>query len=67
MRRLTPCEREVLGLAAEGHSDTAIARHLVVTPGAVEKHTQRIFAELGLAPDEDRNSRVMATPAYLRG
>ena len=54
-------------MIAEGHSDTAIARHLVVTPGAVEQHTQRIFAELGLAPDEDRNSRVMATPAYLRG
>jgi DNA-binding NarL/FixJ family response regulator len=67
VRRLTPREREVLGLIAEGHSNTAIARRLVVTPGAVEKHTQRIFAKLGLAPDEDRNSRVMATLAYLRG
>jgi DNA-binding NarL/FixJ family response regulator len=67
VRRLTPREREVLGLIAEGHSNAAIARHLVVTPGAVEKHTQRIFAKLGLAPDEDRNSRVMATLAYLRG
>ncbi len=67
VRRLTPREREVLGLIAEGHSNTAIARELVVTPGAVEKHTQRIFAKLGLAPDEDRNSRVMATLAYLRG
>ncbi|WP_456926974.1 MULTISPECIES: response regulator [unclassified Geodermatophilus] len=67
VRRLTPREREVLGLIAEGHSNTAIARQLVVTPGAVEKHTQRIFAKLGLAPDEDRNSRVMATLAYLRG
>ncbi|MGY1607708.1 response regulator [Geodermatophilus sp. SYSU D00696] len=67
VRRLTPREREVLGLIAEGHSNTAIARLLVVTPGAVEKHTQRIFAKLGLAPDEDRNSRVMATLAYLRG
>ncbi len=67
VRRLTPREREVLGLIAEGHSNTAIARILVVTPGAVEKHTQRIFAKLGLAPDEDRNSRVMATLAYLRG
>ncbi|WP_456872964.1 MULTISPECIES: response regulator [unclassified Geodermatophilus] len=67
VRRLTPREREVLGLIAEGHSNTAIARVLVVTPGAVEKHTQRIFAKLGLAPDEDRNSRVMATLAYLRG
>ena len=67
VRRLTPREREVLGLIAEGHSNTAIARILVVTPGAVEKHTQRIFAKLALAPDEDRNSRVMATLAYLRG
>ncbi|PWW25214.1 hypothetical protein JD79_04412 [Geodermatophilus normandii] len=57
----------MLGPIAEGHSDTAIARQLVVTPGAVEKHTRRIFAEPGLAPDEERNSRVMATPAYLRG
>jgi DNA-binding NarL/FixJ family response regulator len=67
VRRLTPREREVLGMIAEGHSNAAIARLLVVTPGAVEKHTQRIFAKLGLAPDEDRNSRVMATLAYLRG
>ena len=66
VRRLTPREREVLGLIAEGHSNAAIARLLVVTPGAVEKHTQRIFAKLDLAPDEDRNSRVMATLAYLR-
>ena len=67
VRRLTTREREVLGLIAEGHSNTAIAKQLVVTLGAVEKHTQRIFAKLGLAPDEDRNSRVMATLAYLRG
>ena len=66
VRRLTPREREVLGLVAEGHSNAAIARRLVVTGGAVEKHTQRIFAKLGLAPDEDRNSRVLATLAYLR-
>jgi DNA-binding NarL/FixJ family response regulator len=66
VRRLTPREREVLGLIAEGSSNAAIARRLVVTPGAVEKHTQRIFAKLGLAPDEDRNSRVLATLAYLR-
>ena len=66
VRRLTPREREVLEMIAEGHSNAAIARLLVVTPGAVEKHTQRIFAKLGLAPDEERNSRVMATLAYLR-
>ncbi len=66
VRRLTPREREVLELLAEGASNAAIARRLVVTGGAVEKHTQRIFAKLGLAPDEDRNSRVLATLAYLR-
>jgi DNA-binding NarL/FixJ family response regulator len=67
VRRLTPREREVLGLIAEGHSNTAIARLLVVTPGAVEKHTQHIFAKLGLAQDDDQHRRVMATLAYLRG
>ena len=66
VRRLTPREREVLGLIAEGHSNTAIARILVVTPGAVEKHTQHIFAKLDLAPDDDQHRRVMATLAYLR-
>lgn len=67
VRRLTPREREVLGLIAEGHSNAAIARLLVVTPGAVEKHTQHIFAKLGLAQDDDQHRRVMATLAYLRG
>jgi DNA-binding NarL/FixJ family response regulator len=66
VRRLTPREREVLGMIAEGHSNTAIARLMVVTPGAVEKHTQHIFAKLGLAPDEDQHRRVLATLAYLR-
>ncbi len=57
----------MLGLIAEGHPNGAIARLLVVTPGAVERHTQHIFAELGLTQDEDQHLRVMATPAYLRG
>jgi DNA-binding NarL/FixJ family response regulator len=67
VRTLTPREREVLGMIAEGHSNTAIARLLVLTPGAVEKLTQPIFAKLGLAPDEDQHRRVPATLAYLRG
>jgi DNA-binding NarL/FixJ family response regulator len=67
LEELTPREREVLGLIAEGHSNAAIARLLVVTPGAVEKHTQHIFAKLGLAQDDDQHRRVMATLAYLRG
>ncbi|SDY84412.1 DNA-binding response regulator, NarL/FixJ family, contains REC and HTH domains [Geodermatophilus africanus] len=67
VRRLTPREREVLGLIAdEGSSNGAIARRVVVTEGAVEKHTQRIFAKLGLTQDEDQHRRVMATLAYLR-
>lgn len=66
VRRLTPREREVLALIAEGHSNTAIARALFVSPGAVEKHTQHIFAKLDLAPDEDQHRRVLATLAYLR-
>jgi DNA-binding NarL/FixJ family response regulator len=66
VRRLTPREREVLGLIAEGSSNGATARRLVVTEGAVEKHTQRIFAKLGLTQDEDQHRRVMATLAYLR-
>lgn len=45
---LTPRERDVLELMAEGHTNAVIARRLVVTEGAVEKHSQRIFAKLGL-------------------
>jgi DNA-binding NarL/FixJ family response regulator len=63
---LTPREREVLGLMAEGRSNAAIAEILVVTEGAVEKHTQRIFAKLGLTPDETQHRRVLAVLAFLR-
>ena len=49
---LTPREREVLGLMAEGRSNTAIARALVVSDGAVEKHVRNIFTKLDLPPDE---------------
>ena len=63
---LTPREREVLALMAEGRSNTAIARTLVVTDGAVEKHVANIFAKLGLPPDEDSNRRVLAVLAFLR-
>ncbi len=63
---LTPREREVLGLMAEGRSNASIAAELVVTDGAIEKHTQRIFAKLGLPPDDDRHRRVTAVLAYLR-
>lgn len=64
---LTPREREVLGLMAEGRANGAIAEALVVSLGAVEKHTQRIFAKLGLSPDDDSSHRrVMAVLAFLR-
>jgi DNA-binding NarL/FixJ family response regulator len=67
LRNLTPREREVLALMAEGRSNTAIARKLVVTDGAVEKHVRNIFTKLDLPPDEEQHRRVLAVLAYLRG
>jgi len=63
---LTPREREVLALMAEGRTNASIAAELVVTGGAIEKHTQRIFAKLGLAPDDPQHRRVAAVLTYLR-
>jgi DNA-binding NarL/FixJ family response regulator len=59
-------EREVLALIAEGHSNTAIARQLVVTEAAVGKHVGNIFAKLRLPQTDDTNRRVLAVLAYLR-
>ena len=67
LRSLTAREREVLGLMAEGRSNTAIARHLVVTEGAVEKHVRNIFTKLDLPPDDEQHRRVLAVLAYLKG
>ena len=67
LRNLTPREREVLGLMAEGRSNTAIARKLVVTEGAVEKHVRNIFTKLDLHQDVEQHRRVLAVLAYLRG
>lgn len=68
LSRLTPKEREVLGLMAEGKSNTAIAQGLVVSMGAVEKHVANIFLKLDLPPDDgERHRRVMAVVRYLRG
>ena len=62
---LTPREREVLELMAEGRSNTAIAQRLFITEKAVSKHTTSIFTKLGLAADQDDNRRVLAVLAYL--
>ena len=64
---LTPREREVLQLMAEGRSNTAIAATLVVSEGAVEKHTSSIFSKLGLAPTDAGHRRVLAVLRYLEG
>jgi DNA-binding NarL/FixJ family response regulator len=64
---LTPREREVLGLMAEGRSNAAIAGRLFVTEKAVSKHTNNIFGKLGLPQSEDDNRRVLAVLAYLDG
>ncbi|SER97858.1 response regulator transcription factor [Lentzea albida] len=63
--KLTPREREVLGLMAQGLSNTAIAAALVVSDGAVEKHVGNIFAKLGLEPSNSEHRRVRAVLAYL--
>jgi DNA-binding NarL/FixJ family response regulator len=62
---LTPREREVLGLMAEGRSNAAIAGRMFVTEKAVSKHTNNIFSKLQLPPSEDDNRRVRAVLAYL--
>jgi len=62
---LSPREREVLGLMAEGRSNAAIAQQLVITERAVTKHTASIFQRLGLLQSDDDNRRVLAVLAYL--
>jgi DNA-binding NarL/FixJ family response regulator len=65
LTRLTPREREVLALMAEGRSNAAIAQRLFITEKAVSKHAAGIFAKLDLAPSDDDNRRVLAVLAYL--
>jgi DNA-binding NarL/FixJ family response regulator len=62
---LSPREREVISLMAEGRSNSAIAQQLVITERAVAKHTASIFMRLGLQPSDDDNRRVLAVITYL--
>jgi len=66
VRALSPRERDVLGLMAEGRTNTAIARAMVVTPGAVEKHISNIFTKLDLPATTDDHRRVLAVLTFLR-
>ena len=64
---LTPREREVLALMAEGRTNRAIAEDLVVSERAVERHVTAIFGKLGLTAGEGDHRRVLAVLAFLRG
>jgi DNA-binding NarL/FixJ family response regulator len=65
LERLSPREREVLGLMAEGRTNSAIAKELVVSDGAVEKHVSNIFTKLDLPPAEGDHRRVLAVLRWL--
>ncbi|WP_433889202.1 LuxR C-terminal-related transcriptional regulator [Streptomyces sp. CA-111067] len=66
LKTLTPREREVLSLMAEGRSNAAIAARMFVTEKAVSKHSYNIFAKLGLQQSDEDNRRVLAVLAYLQ-
>jgi DNA-binding NarL/FixJ family response regulator len=63
--KLSPREREVLELMAQGRANAAIAQRLFISEKAVSKHSTGIFMKLGLEPSDDDNRRVLAVLAYL--
>ena len=65
LQELTPREREVLALMAEGRSNVNIGRTLVIADGSVEKHVRNIFSKLMLPPDLEQNRRVLAVLTFL--
>ena len=67
LERLTPRERDVLAEMASGKSNAAIAKSLVLSERAVEKHSGNIFSKLGLTEEPDLNRRVMAVLTWLDG
>ena len=67
LERLSPRESEVLALMAEGRTNPAIARQLVVSDKAVEKHVGNIFMKLDLAPADDDHRRVLAVLRWMKG
>jgi DNA-binding NarL/FixJ family response regulator len=67
LQRLTPREREVLGLMAEGRSNSAITRRLHISEAAVAKHIGSLLAKLDLPPDEDDHRRVRAVLTFFFG
>ena len=67
MERLSPRERQVLALIAEGRTNTAVAQQLVISQHAVEKHINSIFSKLNLSGDQELHPRVRAALMYLAG
>jgi DNA-binding NarL/FixJ family response regulator len=66
LRSLSPREREVIELVAEGRSNKAIAERLAITQSAVQKHVSTIFNKLGLPAGESDDRRILAVLAYVR-
>jgi DNA-binding NarL/FixJ family response regulator len=66
LRALSPREREVLALVAEGRSNKAIGERLVITQASVQKHVSTIFTKLGLPAGEEDDRRILAVLAYVR-